>query len=264
MQVADIEKILFDFAPRDLAEEWDNVGLQAGFSTEEVNGILIALDLTKTVIEQAIKSNCNLIITHHPVLYNSTKNLTDNGKYIDYLIAYALRNNINIISMHTNVDKCAGGINDTLATLFGGENLRFCKESLFGTLFSCPTCELGEMARKVSKIINDDLVSTIGDIKEKCDKFLIIGGAGCEEKTIEFCAKNDIVFITGEIKHHLAVIAQDINCKIINIGHFTSEKIFVTIVYNLLKKYEKENSVALPKLIIGEMKNPFHGITEIK
>jgi|SRR5690554_338143 len=116
--VRNFASALEDLAPLELAEEWDNVGLLVGRFRQEVNGVLLALDLTSEVIDEALKMQANLIITHHPPIFKPLKNLRldqPRGRLWEKLI----KNNLSVYTLHTNYDRSATGMNHYLAGLFG-------------------------------------------------------------------------------------------------------------------------------------------------
>lgn len=263
MRVYDVERILFDFAPPELAEEWDNVGLIAGFSADCVKGILIALDVSFSIIDEAVERGCNLIISHHPTLFHAEKKISDEGGYSSELVAYALKKEVNLIACHTNFDRCEGGINDTLASLFGGFNIEPTSEGDIGRYFEVAPVTLRELAVRISELIDDSRVAYIGNGDSYVTGCYVIGGAGCDEATIRTATEEGLVLITGEIKHHLAVMAKDVNCKIISFGHFTSEKIFGRIVKGLLDCKLTEIADSISAVYLSEKEsNPFNGIRE--
>lgn len=261
MKVYEIEKILLDFAPSYIAEPWDNVGLLAGFSQENVTGILLCVDATKSVIDEAVTKNCNLIVSHHPIIIRDAKKFNDEcGMYSPEVVAYALRKGVNVISLHTNLDKCEGGINDSLAKLFEGTDIQVTYEGDIGRKFTVEKQTLNEFAKKVSKLINDDNVKFIGNPDDIVEDCYVIGGSGADERTLQMVAKEGLTFITGEVKHHIAINAVALQCKIIDVGHFTSERIFVNIIYDLLKK--EEHNLCIPVLKAEAEENPFKKIKE--
>lgn len=113
-KLSDILGIINKIAPANLAESWDNVGLQVGDPTAVVSNIMVALDATPNVVEEAITSGCQLLVTHHPLIFKPQKSIstvTAQGK----LIHAAIRDGLAIVSMHTNYDIAANGLNDVLA-----------------------------------------------------------------------------------------------------------------------------------------------------
>jgi dinuclear metal center YbgI/SA1388 family protein len=112
-KLSDILGIINKIAPTSLAESWDNVGLQVGDPTAEITRVLVALDATQRVVEEAVASGCQLLVTHHPLIFKPQKNIstaTPQGK----LIHAAIRSGLAIVSMHTNYDIAEGGLNDLL------------------------------------------------------------------------------------------------------------------------------------------------------
>ena len=120
-KVSDILGIINKLAPPFLAESWDNVGLQTGDPTTDVTAVMVALDPGKAVIEEAVAAGCTLLVTHHPLIFKPLKSIsaaTPLGKSLHS----AIRNNLSVISMHTNYDCATGGLNDVLAARLGLEH----------------------------------------------------------------------------------------------------------------------------------------------
>ena len=113
MIVKEVINYLDEFSPFCYAEEFDNVGLIIGDYTQKVNGILVTLDSTESVIDEAIKSKCNLIISFHPIIFNDIKSITTNT-YVERVIHKSIKNNISIIAIHTSLDNSIKGVNSTI------------------------------------------------------------------------------------------------------------------------------------------------------
>ena len=114
MTVSQILHLIDEIAPFDSQEEWDNSGLLVGSPEQEVHGILFALDITEAVLDEAMETGTDLIITHHPLMFSARKRLTDED-YEGRLLQRMIRNQISHIAAHTNLDKAPDGMNDTLA-----------------------------------------------------------------------------------------------------------------------------------------------------
>ncbi len=122
--IREVTQYLESFAPRSWQESWDNSGLNVGNPDNEVRGILLALDFTQDVIDEAINIGANLIITHHPILFKQLiRNLTG-ASNLEQVIIKAIKNDIALYSMHTNLDSWIYGINRRIAGLLGLENLK--------------------------------------------------------------------------------------------------------------------------------------------
>lgn len=232
--VKDILNLIDGFAPFSLQEDYDNSGLIAGSVSDNVVGVMLSVDVTMKVIDEAIDAGCNLIVAHHPILFESIKRLTDEA-YSTAVVLKALRSGINIIAAHTNIDIAENGINDKLANLLGGKNIVRHQSDPYAREFEVTPCSLYAFAETVKAVLDDSSIRTIGK-DEIIERAIVIGGSGGSEEMIKYAVKNDAVFLTADLKHHLAAAADDLGAKIIVFGHFTSERIFVTILKELLKQ----------------------------
>src|SRR5512140_810240 len=117
-KVSDIVGIINKFAPFTSAEEWDNVGLQVGDPAAPAGKIMVSLDPGRDALEAAVAGGCRLLLTHHPFIFRPLKRISL-AEPAGALIALAIRNDLAIISLHTNLDIASGGVNDLLADLIG-------------------------------------------------------------------------------------------------------------------------------------------------
>lgn len=123
LKIKDITTYLESIAPLSYQESYDNSGLLVGSAEEEVKGILIALDVIEEVVEEAIQSGCNLIIAHHPIIFKGLKKLTGSN-YIERTVIKAIRNNIAIYAIHTNLDNIKNGVNFKIAEKLNLKNVQ--------------------------------------------------------------------------------------------------------------------------------------------
>ncbi len=114
-KTSDILGIINKIAPVSLAEEWDNPGLQVGDPAAQASRIMVALDPTAEVIDSAISSSCQLLVTHHPLIFKPLKSISTATRQ-GAAIHAAIRAGLSIVCMHTNYDIARGGLNDLLAT----------------------------------------------------------------------------------------------------------------------------------------------------
>ena len=152
MTVKEIIKYLEEWAPKGIAWEKDNVGLQVGDSEIKVKNILLSLDLTEEVIQSAKKENCNLIITHHPILYNPLKNLDFSKNQIASMIKTLIKEDITLYSAHTNLDFTKHGVSYQLAKRLHLRKVRFLKylsQNLFKLVVFVPTSHLNKVAEAI-------------------------------------------------------------------------------------------------------------------
>ncbi len=232
MLVKEIYALLNSYAPYETQEHYDNSGLNVGNPDAEVTKILLAVDVSLESIEEAKKNGCNVILSHHPIIFSPMKSILESN-YVGKVVIEAIKASIALLSCHTNMDLADGGINDSLANYLGGKNIRKMDIDAFPRVFDVQETALSDYAKFVSDRLNDDRVSTIGSGMVRT--VAVVGGAGGDYGLIDYCINNDIVLITSEIKHHSARMIEDRGGKLITVGHFTSEKVFINIVKNILK-----------------------------
>lgn len=148
----EIIKYLEEWAPKGIAWDKDNVGLQVGDPKIRIKNILISLDLNEEVIESAVKENCNLIITHHPILYYPLKNLDFSKNQIARMIQILVKNNITLYSAHTNLDFTKQGVSYSLAKRLQLNKIRFLKnlsQNQFKLAVFVPTSHVSKVAEAI-------------------------------------------------------------------------------------------------------------------
>jgi dinuclear metal center YbgI/SA1388 family protein len=123
LKVKDVTDYLESIAPRAYQESYDNSGLLTGKATDEISGILITLDCTEEVVQEAIDNKCNLIVAHHPIIFKGLKKLTGSN-YVERTVIKAIRNNIAIYAIHTNLDNVYAGVNRKICEKIGLKNLK--------------------------------------------------------------------------------------------------------------------------------------------
>jgi dinuclear metal center YbgI/SA1388 family protein len=231
MNGIEIAKIFETLYPKDLAYNWDNVGLQIGTLNKDINNVLLSLDLTLEVVDEAINNKTELIIVHHPLIFSAMKAInTDSykGKIIEKLI----KSNITLYVAHTNFDVSTYGMNTILANMLNLQN----QEVLELTTDSEGLGKVGTVNSVAMKeYINTFKVNNarfIGDLKKMVNKVAITGGSG--SSTINSSSnKNVDLLITGDISYHQAHDALAIGLNVLDIGH-NIEKFFVNELKNIL------------------------------
>lgn len=123
MKVSEVTQYLESIAPRAYQEAYDNSGLLTGNPEQEVTGILITLDCTETVVEEALQKKCNLIVAHHPIIFKGLKKITGSN-YVERTVLMAIKNDIAIYAIHTNLDNVHTGVNRKIAEKIGLRNLK--------------------------------------------------------------------------------------------------------------------------------------------
>ena len=138
MKISEIIDIIEEYAPLSLQESYDNAGLQIGDKNLEASGAMLCIDVTEDIIEEALEKGCNIVISHHPLIFKGIKSVTGKNE-TERIIIKAIRNNIAVYSAHTNIDNARGGVSHMIADKLGLQNTsilqpqnnRFCKLALF-------------------------------------------------------------------------------------------------------------------------------------
>ena len=154
MIVKEVIDYLDEFAPLCYAEEFDNVGLIIGDYTQKVNGILVTLDSTESVIDEAIKAKCNLIISFHPIIFNDIKSITTKT-YVDREIHKTIKNNISIVAMHTSLDNSMKGVNSAMCKKLDIKNYKILipkRETIKKLTTYIPSENVAELKSEIFKI----------------------------------------------------------------------------------------------------------------
>jgi dinuclear metal center YbgI/SA1388 family protein len=123
MKIKDVIIALELLAPPSLQESYDNAGLITGDENVECSGILITIDATENVIAEAIRKKCNLIISHHPIIFSGLKKITGKN-YVHKAVISAIKNDVALYAIHTNLDNVASGVNGRIASIIGLKNTR--------------------------------------------------------------------------------------------------------------------------------------------
>lgn len=222
MKIKDIIEFTESFAPLNSAMEFDNVGLLIGSENNEVKKAVVALDITDEVIDEAIENGAQLIISHHPVIFNALKNIPSNS-----IVYRLIQNNLNALCLHTNLDLSPEfGVNTCLAEAVGVKNAEFVEnECLYiGEIENELTNK--EFAENVKAALKcDGLRYTMPDKKVK--KVAICSGSGGDLAPLAKENGADVL-LTGEIKHHDILNANKLGIAIIDAGHFKTEDIVIT------------------------------------
>lgn len=227
MKISEVIRITDEICPPKLAEEWDNCGWQIKCGDGDVTGVLTALEVTGSVIDEAVKRGVNLIITHHPMIFQGIKSVdvkTVLGNYIIRLI----NNGISVYSCHTDFDKVEGGNNDYIGEVLELTDVR-CLDDGFtrvGNIKGDMTAS--EFAAFVCRKLNlsERSVRICGDPGKRVKKAGWCSGAGADFADAAAAAGCD-VFVTGDVKYHEAREAAEAGqIVVIDAGHFGTEASF--------------------------------------
>ena len=232
IRVNEIEQLLYKEAPKALAYEWDNIGLLCGKRYQTVTGVYLCLDVTPAAIEEAASCGCNLIVSHHPFIFSKIKNI-NYETYFGTMFRHAIMHEMNIISMHTNMDKAKNGINQLLAEKLGLTDIKPLIPEEEGTgmgrVGNVNPIEFDKFCKFVSEKLNSPI--KIKGENEIIKKVAVVGGSGFEFEQ-EAIKQGCDVIVTGDVKYHQAVESQ---IKIIDAGHYPTEICVLEIFENILK-----------------------------
>lgn len=224
MTVQEILTFLEGFAPVELAEHWDNVGLLCGDRQQPVTAVLCALDVTEQAIEEAAARGAELVVAHHPAIFTSVSRVTTDD-VTGRVLRAAIKHDIAIICMHTNADSTWGGVNDALASalfLTGVVNMEGGDNRMLGRVGDLPReMQPREFAAYVKECLR------AGGVRF-CDggkpiHRVAVGGGACGKMMDDAKAKGADAFVIGDCSYDLMQRAQSIGLTLVDAGHFPTE-----------------------------------------
>ena len=249
MKINDFIELMNKISPEEISMKWDNSGEQLIFRNKDIKKILIALDITENIINEALENNIDLILTHHPIFFNPIKRL-DTNDFLGASIIKLVQNEISVYSAHTSFDIVKYGNNDYLCNLLGLNILsKYNTDEADSKKIGINNIEIGKIAifespKSLNEIvalvkaklnISTKLNVVFGDEK-LVTKVLVCTGSG-GDMVKDAIANNCDLLITGDVSYHSALAAKESGLKLIDAGHYHTEKIFKENIYELLKKY---------------------------
>ena len=241
MTVKDILDCITEIAPLHWQESYDNAGLQVGDLNAEARKALICLDITEEIVDEAIAKNCNLIISHHPLIFRGLKHLTPET-YIERAVMKAVKHDITMISMHTNLDNSYLGVSRVLAEKLGLKNLHIL-QPLTSEPDLCGAGMVGEFEIAMEEI---DFLSLVADIigapclrhsaltGKKIQKVALCGGSGVPFMADAMRCGAD-AYLTADIKYHDFFVPEG-NILLVDGGHFETEQFTKELLCKLIRK----------------------------
>lgn len=241
MKLAEIINRLEQFCPSSFALDWDNSGLQAGNTQNPVDTVLLAVDCTSAVVEEAVEKHAQLILTHHPLVFDGIKSISDND-FIGKRIVRMLENRISCFSMHTNFDVL--GMADAAADelkLLDREVLEVTFEDDvsregIGRIGKLPEyMTLSDASAYVRDVFRVPYVRVFGQPDTPVLTAAILPGSGSSEIDLALKTGADVI-ITGDITHHKGIDAVEKGIAVIDAGHYGIEKLFVPYMESYFKR----------------------------
>jgi len=238
MKISEIIRLLEQLAPLEFQEDYDNSGLITGDSALDCTGVLISLDCNEEVVREAMERQCNLVVSHHPLIFRPIRNITT-GDEIGNTLITAIRAGITIYAIHTNLDNILTGVNATLADklnlinrkiLFPRKDPQEVGSGLLGDLEpAIPENRLLELLKQVFRL---RVIRHSPLLGRPISRVAICGGSG------SFLISNALqaeagFFISADIKYHDFFQAQG-KIVIADIGHFESEQFTVDLLHSVI------------------------------
>ena len=241
MKIKEVLCALEQFAPLPLQESWDNAGLQVGLTEAEVSGALLCLDVNEMIVDEAIRKGCNLIVSHHPLLFRGLKQVSGQD-YVQRCVMKAVKNDIVIASMHTNMDNAMNGVNWKIAERLGLMDCRFFApkqvngiEAGSGVVGTLPQpMSAKDFILEVKKLFGVECAQCNELLQRPVKHVAICGGAGDFLLDDAVLAGAD-AFITGEMHYHV-YFDHEQKIQICVIGHYQSEQYTTEIFRDIINK----------------------------
>lgn len=240
--VRDIYEYLNYLAPASLKMDFDNVGLLVGNSDEIVETCLVALDITDDVISEAICCRAQLIVSHHPIIFNSIKSVTSDD-LVGRKIINLIKNDISAICMHTNLDIAEGGVNDALMAALSIDRQSYLEGTGIdenGSIVGCG--RIGELDNDMA--FTEFLATCKRALGanglryhyagKQVKKVAVMGGAGGSSLMDAVSAGCD-TYVTSDIKYNTFLDAKELGINLIDADHFCTENVIVPVIAEKLK-----------------------------
>ena len=235
MTVEQLARILDNEISPELSESWDNDGRMVIPDPEaEVTKVLCALDCMSVAIDLAIKNGCNVIVTHHPLIFKPLGAVVPDDS-VGRRVIECIKRGIAILSYHTRLDSMQGGVNDTLANLLGIKNSGAFLP--FGRIGDVDEQRFYDFAKKTAETLSLDICS-LGLVKatETVKRVAVISGCGKDEIKEVIAAGAD-TFVTGEVMHNHMIDCKELGLNLICGTHYATERIIVPVLADIIRKH---------------------------
>ena len=241
MKIKEVLSALERFAPLPLQESWDNAGLQVGLTETEVSGALLCLDVNEKIVDEAIRKGCNVVVSHHPLLFRGLKTISDLTD-VQRTVMKAVQKGVCVISMHTNMDNAKGGVNYKMAEKLGLRDVLFLApksvdgvESGSGVIGELPEAQASDdFVLAVKKAFGVECAMCNELLRRPVRKVALCGGAG-DFLLDEALKAGADAFITGEMHYH-QYFGYEQQIQICVIGHYQSEQYTTEIFRDIIEK----------------------------
>ena len=240
MKIREITDAIEAFAPLSLQESYDNAGLIVGRPDDDVHCALLAVDVTDEVMDEAECEGCDMVITHHPIIFHPLKRL-NSSNYIERCVERAVRKGIALYACHTNLDSAPHGMSWRLCEMLGVGNLRVLQPSAemagagFGAVGELPEpMPAVDFMRRVMEVTGATVVRHSDLVKPAVSRIAVCTGAGASLMADARAAGADL-YLTSDLKYN-DFMTPDGAFIVADIGHFESEYCAIEILFDILSK----------------------------
>lgn len=234
MKLKEIAEIIEKEFPLSSAYDWDNCGLLLGDEGWEIKKVLLSLDVNNAVLDEAKKAGADLILSHHPILFDGTKSITAQTAE-GRLILGLLESKIAVYSAHTNCDIGKNGINARLAKIFDLDGVEFLEENGLGRVGNLKApMTFGELALLTKKLLHTPFLRINGNKSAYIRRIAVASGA-CSDSIPEAIKKGADAIITADMKYHEMINYGEEGIFIIDAGHYQTEIVVLDIFEDILK-----------------------------
>ena len=239
MTIRDIIAPIEAFAPLSLQESYDNAGLVVGRLDDELKGgVLLAVDVTEKVIEEAIEKGCGLIITHHPIIFHPLKRL-NSASVVERCVEMAIRHNIALYACHTNLDSAKGGMSWRVGEMLGLQDMEILQPTSenagFGVVGTLPSAmDENAFLSKVKQTFSVEALRHSELLGREVKRIAICTGAGASLMREARASQCDI-YLTADLKYN-DFYTPDSHFVVVDMGHFESEFCVIAILFDILSK----------------------------
>lgn len=259
MTVGQVMQLLEDLAPPELAESWDQVGLQVGDPSQPVSRVLVALGITSGVVEEAVALGCEMIVAHHPLIFRPLASLRAD-RPAEALVLKVVAARLAVGVAHTNLDRARGGMNDWLAEELGlldprpVEGYGLVGLARIGHLPRPMT--LAEWVREVARRLGVPALRYVGDPQRRVSTVMSMSGSGGSAIQAALREGADVL-VTGDMKFHQALDAQESGLAVVDAGHFASEALVRTRLTAYLQEAARQKEWPVEFLASRSETDPF-------
>ncbi len=235
MRVGDVTAALERFAPLSIQEGWDNSGLCIGSPEDEVHGVLLGFDCTKELVEEAVEKGCDMVVTHHPLIFHGLKSIRSGDPVSDAVIA-AVKNGVAVYAAHTTADKVIAGVSGAMARRLGLRDIAILEDEGgygLGAVGTLPRPMTGEEAAAYVKERFGLQVLRCSRPVERVERVAMVGGSGASEIGAARAAGAQL-YISGDISYHHFFTPDGF--MVMDIGHFESEVDIVEILSEVIRE----------------------------